>query len=143
MAGRQQNQNPERISTDMDFETDDPRRAVGPNFGLQMMMDLTRAQAVLSSNVTALTAQIEKQGEKHDKISELRLEIRECATRIQILSDDHKETKSKLDKVRIWVAGAAAVVIVAVIAIQVYVRLTPPSPVVATSSTTQAPRNSP
>lgn len=126
MAGRTRTQKETEIAApDADFITDDPRTPSGPNFALQMIMDLTRAQTTVTQNLAALSKSVEKQGDKLGRIDDLRVDIKELSTKLGSLAEDLKETKSRLDKVRTFVIGAAAVVATLVIISQIAIRFAP------------------
>lgn len=126
MAGRTRAQKEtDIVAPDADFVTDDPRTPSGPNFALQMIMDLTRAQAAVTQNLAALSKSVEKQGDKLGRIDDLRVDIKELSTKLGALTEDLRETKTRLDKVRTFVIGATAVVAAVVIISQIAIRFAP------------------
>lgn len=126
MAGRPRVQKEaEVVAPDADFITDDPRTPSGPNFALQMVMDLTRAQTAVTQNLAALSKSVEKQGDKLGRIDDLRVDIKELSTKVGALTEDLRETKTRLDKVRTFVIGATAVVAVLILIGQIAIRFAP------------------
>ncbi len=92
-------------------------------------MALQKSHGSLETAIHGLTSAIEKQGSKldkiDDKVNDMRVGFGKLETEVSNLSQDHKGTKDKLDKVRVTVIGAAAVVAFIVIAAGIFVKFLP------------------
>ncbi|WP_423065433.1 hypothetical protein [Devosia sp. CN2-171] len=88
-------------------------------------MELKGSQGGIAANLETLTKAIEKQGEKLDAIAELKSDVRDLTTRLAAASDEIKEARLKLDKVRLWIAGVGGVVLILGVLAQFAVRLLP------------------
>lgn len=103
------------------------------------MLDVQRDQGAVEQALTHLTSAIDKQGQQMGKIDDLRVEIGRMSMALEHLGTEMGSTKSKLDKVRLWIAGAAAIVALLVILVPLAVRYLPPPPP-GTSSANQTER---
>jgi hypothetical protein len=95
------------------------------SFMLQTMMDITRAQGATTEALTNLKSSVDKLTDKLDKVDDLRVSVGKIETSLTNLTLELKSTKDRLDTVRNWVIGAAAVVMVAGAIIPLVVRFWP------------------
>jgi hypothetical protein len=130
------------VSPDLDIDTVDPAKPQSSSFTLKTVMELKSSHVVLTHEIRNLSQTIERQGQKLDKLDDLRIEFASHKTTLDKTCDDLKDAKAKLDRIHTWVVGAAAVIAFLVFASQVALRVWPPheaAPVGATAPTPTAP----
>lgn len=110
---------------DLDDETDDPRRSHASDFTLRLILDLTRSQGATTQAIRDLSEAVQRQGQKLDRIDELRIDLASHRTKLETACDDLRQVKQKLDRVHTWVVGAAAIVAFLVVAAQIALRVWP------------------
>lgn len=115
----------QRISSDIDLDTDDPVRPHGSSFTLQMIMELKGTQGGLTEAVNGLTRSVDGHGIKLECISDLRADLREISTKLTALDKTVGETKTKVERVHNWIIGAAAIVGFLIVVGQIALRLLP------------------
>lgn len=102
-----------------------PRRAHDYDFLMPMILEIQKTTGALAQEIKGLSSTIEKQGQKLDKIDDVRVDLGKLQTEIGHLSKELGSTKDKLDKVRTWVIGAAAIVGAIVAGATIVVRVFP------------------
>jgi hypothetical protein len=133
---------PDVISPDLDIETIDPKQPHGSSFTLQMIMELKGSHGGLTQAVQNLSDAIERQGQKLDKIDDLRVDFAGYRAKLDTACDDLRHTKTKLDRVHTLVIGAAAVIGFLVVVAQIALRPWPmhePAPIVITAPAPPVP----
>jgi hypothetical protein len=100
----------ETPSPDYAYETPDPPMPRDSGFTLRMIMDLQRSHGTLTEAIRGLTEAVTRQHQQLGKIDDLRVSVGKLETSVATLTSELGGTKEKLDKVRTWVIGAAAVV---------------------------------
>lgn len=142
MAGRRSTQPPAAApSPDLDDETDDPQGSQASNFTLRLILDLTRGQGATTQAIRDLSADLQRQGQKLDRIDDMRVDLAALRTKLDTACDDLRQTRQKLDRVHTWVVGAAAIVAFLVVAAQIALRVWPAhevAPMAATATTNPA-----
>ncbi len=128
-----------RTGTGLPPTTPPERQVESPSFDsfmYQMMMDVKKSQGAIEQSLTSLTSAVDKQGQQMGKIDDIRVEVGRMSTMLEQLGTDMTSTKGKLDKVRLWIAGAAAIVaLIVIIVVPLAIRYLPSSSVAANSTT--------
>ena len=71
---------------------------------------MTRSQGTLTEAVRGLQGAVDRLTIKMDKFDDLRVAVGKLESSTQTLTSEMESTKTKLDSVRKWVIGAAAVI---------------------------------
>lgn len=99
---------------------------------LQTMLEMTRSQGAITEAIKSLQITVERLLVKMDKVDDLRVAVGKLETSVTAFATEMDSTKTKLDAVRKWVIGAAAVIMVAGALIPLVIRFWP-------SATSSAP----
>ena len=122
----------------VEVESPEAARSHPDSFLYKLMLDVHREQGATGQALSHLTSMVERQGQQMGRVDDLRVEVAKLGETIAQLGRDMATTKEKLDKVRIWIAGAAAVVAFFVVAVPLVVR-TWPAPAASTAAPASAP----
>jgi hypothetical protein len=107
-----------------------------------MIMELKGSHGGLTQAVQHLSDAIERQGQKLDKIDDLRVDFASYRTKLDTACDDLRDTKRKLDRVHTLVIGAAAVIGFLAVVAQIALRAWPTheaAPIVITAPAPSVP----
>ena len=131
---------------DVEVESPDVGRSYSDSFLYKILLDVQKSQGAAEQAISHLTSSVERQGQKMAKVEDLRIDVAKMNETLGQLSKDVAAAKDKLDTVRLWIAGAAAIVaLVAVIGVPTILRFWPPQPppVASTVPTSPMPTSAP
>jgi len=99
--------------------------SLADNFMYRMLVDVHKAQGATEQALAHLTSAIDKQGQQMGKIDDIRVDVGRISTMLEQLGTDMRSTKGKLDKVRLWIAGATTLIAALVIIVPLALKYLP------------------
>jgi len=111
---------------DIVVESPDSAHSHPDTFVYRILLDVQKSQGATEQAMSHLVSAIERQGQQIAKVEDLRVDVARMAEVLAQLGRDVGSAKEKLDKVRLWIAGAAAIVMLVVVAVPVALRFWPP-----------------
>lgn len=99
--------------------------SLADNFMYRMLLDVQKAQGATEQSFIYLTSAIDKQGQQMGKIDDIRVDIARMSAVLEQLGTDMGSMKGKLDKARLWIAGATTLIAALVIIVQFAMRYLP------------------
>jgi hypothetical protein len=139
-------QESDAVEVDPDFEHDDPKRSSATQFLYGMMRGVERSNDKLSNEVRSLISKVETHegnfdkfcdkldtnfSKISDKMEEVRVAIARYDVQIKSAETDISKSKSDIEKIKLWVASAGAIVALLGLLSPLIIRFAfPPNPVV-------------
>jgi hypothetical protein len=116
----------ETDSPDLAYETTDPAERHTMEWVFRMLSAQTRGQGEILGTLKNINDTLSRHEKHLEKISDIQIAIAKIETNYDHVSRNLEDTTTRLDKVRTYVIGAAAIVAAIIIAAQIVLRFLPP-----------------